>query len=394
MNQQIRSSLYLPVFCSLFLVGIFVLSVWGNEVFLWVAVLIILLSILFFYRHLFFFVVIVVALVSSFWSYSNMENSLTSYTQYKGQFIEGEAYVISQEDRSYGKQRALLKITSGSQLINERIQLSAYKFPKLAKGQTISFSCYLETPEPFEGFAYDRYLASQSIFLLCPDARYKIIIDEYKDSNPVEWSRIQIQNTITSLWPRPISSLAAGLLLGTRESFPESTTTAFRRSGITHIIALSGFNISILIIFLENFFTRIYLQKYWRLWIIVGGICFFTLFVGSGASIVRAAIMGSLVLIGRYYAKTTSAVRIMIICAAAMTLLNPFVLVYDVGFQLSFVSTIGLLYLTTFFERLFFLKPLIIFFIVFPTLFLSWNKKFHGCNLQSSSLKSFKNLAH
>jgi len=275
------------------------------------------------------------------------------------EWVELTGYVQIQEVRSNYQQRLTIEVLDADTLKKgQKVLVSISRYPNIVKGQIVTIRCRLEYPEPFEGFAYDKYLASKSIYFLCRDSKLLTSFETtFYWHRILEYPRIKIAKQIESLWPRPQSSLVLGLLLGTRESFPQITLTEFQRAGVTHIIALSGFNISILIVFLESIAIRLLIPKYIRLPVIIGGIIFFTVFVGAGASIVRAAIMGSLVLIGKYSARITSPLRLMLLTATAMSLLNPFILLYDLGFQLSFLSTFGLLYLTSFFERLFFWIP-------------------------------------
>jgi competence protein ComEC len=72
----------------------------------------------------------------------------------------------------------------------------------------------------------------------------------------------------------------------------------------------------------------------------------FVIFAGASASVVRAAIMGILVLIARQSGRTSSIGNVLILTAVGMSLQNPFVLIWDAGFQLSFLSTLGLVYLS------------------------------------------------
>lgn len=278
----------------------------------------------------------------------------------QSEWVELTGYVRTQELPSTTQQRLLIEIgennadlTPGTLLL-----VKTNRYPSAPKGSEVILSCKLEAPESFEGFHYPRYLASKGIFYLCQNASIQNVQQaSFTFSHVLEPPRIWIAKRVQSLWTRPISSLVLGLLLGTRESFPQQTLIDFQRAGVTHIIALSGFNISILIIFLERFLISIYTPKQIRLWVIVGGIIFFTVFVGAGASIVRAAIMGSLAFIAKYSARKTNPIRLMLITASAMTITNPFVLLYDLGFQLSFLSTFGLLYFTPFFQKLFFFVP-------------------------------------
>jgi competence protein ComEC len=278
-------------------------------------------------------------------------------THHEPRKIELSGYVLSQEVPSVRRQKLTVLVYSG-ELVESRIIVNANRYPDIRKGQLITVKCFLEYPEAFDGFNYPRYLASKNIYYLCQDA-YLLHqeVANFAWSRLLEPTRIWIANQVGSLWPKPVSSLALGLILGTRESFPEQTLLDFQRSGITHIIALSGFNITILVIFLERFLIELCITKKWRLILIVLGIIFFTIFVGAGASITRAAIMGSMGFFARYSSRLGSPFRLLVMTAAIMTAFNPFILLYDLGFQLSFISTLGLVYLTPSFDKLFFFFP-------------------------------------
>lgn len=288
--------------------------------------------------------------------YLRAEKKSEPYNKYSNFSVEFSAYVQAQELKSATSQKitgTILSIEKHPELAGETIIINTKRFPVVEKADVVNVLCLLERPEPFEGFAYDKYLASQGIYLLCQNAEVRVVgKDVSVRKKPFEFGRIAIADSIGELWSRPVSSLVAGLLLGTRESFPEQTLIDFRRAGVTHIIALSGFNISILIVFIELIMIRLLIPKRIRLYSIFGGILLFTVFVGAGASITRAAIMGSLAVLAKNIARDVSPLRIMIITAAVMTMFQPYILMFDVGFQLSFVSTLGLIYLTPVMERI------------------------------------------
>jgi len=276
------------------------------------------------------------------------------------QQVEFTAYVQQQLIKSSRRQQLRLKVvtTTDQQLLKQKILLNAYRYPSYAKGSYLQVTCLLQRPQPFDGFAYDRYLASQGVYWLCDQAQVEEINRPVLwQQQPFEYARIKLAGAINELWPRPTSSLAAGLLLGSRESFPASTLSDFSRAGVTHIIALSGFNITILIVFFDGLAVRLLVKRRLRFFLVVSTILVFTIFVGAGASIVRAAIMGSLVLLAKQLARQVSPGRLLLFSAAVMTVENPYILVYDLGFQLSFLATIGLLYFPPFFERVFFFVP-------------------------------------
>lgn len=146
---------------------------------------------------------------------------------------------------------------------------------------------------------------------------------------------------LNELFPEPSASFAAGILLGSRSSIPQGIIDDFRKTGLTHIIALSGFNIVILISFIESLFMGFPRRLSTLLSIVI--ICLFTILVGASASVVRASIMGSLSLLARCFGRKSIGLRTIMITGFGMVLFDPFILFYDIGFQLSFGATAGIL---------------------------------------------------
>ncbi len=150
-------------------------------------------------------------------------------------------------------------------------------------------------------------------------------------------------------FPEPMSSLAAGILLGVRQRMPQDFYQQLVTTGTLHIVAASGFNVMIVASVL-----MVVAGQIWRrgVAIVVGvvGIVVYVLLAGASASVVRAGIMGSLTLIAYYLGRPAEAKRLLWISAGAMLLIHPLMLV-DIGFQLSVAATAGILYFVPLIER-------------------------------------------
>ena len=143
----------------------------------------------------------------------------------------------------------------------------------------------------------------------------------------------------------------AGLLTGSRKGIPADLMESFNATGLTHIIAISGYNITIVIAIMSS--LLFWLPLRWRFVPSILAIAIFTLFVGASAAVVRAAIMGILGLIA-LRSERISNVRLTLLWTAFFMLLwNPKYLWYDAGFQLSFLSVIGLVEIGPKLERYF-----------------------------------------
>ncbi|MDD3303283.1 MAG: ComEC/Rec2 family competence protein, partial [Candidatus Gracilibacteria bacterium] len=151
------------------------------------------------------------------------------------------------------------------------------------------------------------------------------------------------------------SILLSGILIGARENIPKNLSKDFNNSGTTHIIAVSGFNITILIIFL-GFFLK-FVPVIMRTILIFSFLIIFCIFVGLEASVIRAGIMGiigySITSLGR---KSSSITTVLITCFL-MLLYNPLYINYDLSFQLSFLAVLGILFTKDFFDKIFYFFP-------------------------------------
>ncbi|MEZ4156710.1 MAG: ComEC/Rec2 family competence protein [Candidatus Paceibacterota bacterium] len=135
----------------------------------------------------------------------------------------------------------------------------------------------------------------------------------------------------------------AGITLGTDSRFSSDLKRKLSLTGTTHIVALSGYNISIIALSISLLASR-FLRLRGAFIASVVAICLFVLMTGASASVVRAGIMGMLVLLANQLGRVYSLRNAIAFSAFLMVLVNPKVLVFDLGFQLSFLALIGIVY--------------------------------------------------
>ncbi|MEK7195260.1 MAG: ComEC/Rec2 family competence protein [Patescibacteria group bacterium] len=144
--------------------------------------------------------------------------------------------------------------------------------------------------------------------------------------------------------PPDEASLLGGITFGSRSSFSSDLKDKMSLSGTTHIVALSGYNIAILVFAISSFLGYFFSRRL-TFYFTAVSIFIFVIMVGAEPSVVRAAIMGFLALAAGEAGRIYNIKNAIAITASAMVLINPFVLVYDIGFELSFVSLLGIVYL-------------------------------------------------
>jgi competence protein ComEC len=210
-------------------------------------------------------------------------------------------------------------------------------------GQTIRLRGKLETPPENEEFSYRDYLAAQGIHSYMPDPAVTILPKQ--EGNPLLRALYAFKerslNNLYRLFPDPESSLLAGILLGVDTGLTKELQQAFKNTGTAHIIAISGFNISIIAGIFITFFSRFLGERNGAALAVIA-IALYTVLVGGDAAVVRAAIMGTLALLARQSGRRQVALNTLLTVALLMCLWNPRY-VWDVGFQLSFFATLGLI---------------------------------------------------
>lgn len=151
--------------------------------------------------------------------------------------------------------------------------------------------------------------------------------------------------------PELSASFALGLLLGTRGLIPKDVQDMLTTVGLTHLIAVSGYNLTILINAARQPLRNV--SKFMALMAPIWLIFVFMLLTGFSASIVRAAIVSGLSLLATYYGRTYKPMVLIMLSAVITLAYNPAYLWSDVGWQLSFLAFCGILILAPLLEKQF-----------------------------------------
>ena len=245
-----------------------------------------------------------------------------------------------------GKYDAILRINEIDGVpIRSRSKLSVTSAGKGMKvGEIWTVSCRVEKNEKTE-MKQVLFDARKGIFFRCRGT-----ISARRIANASPWNievmlsswRAWITARIYRLIPGDEGALLAGILYGER-GLTAQESAAFRMAGMTHIIAVSGSNISIVIgLFVPLFLFLGYRRK--SAIIFSGlGVLLFSIFVGAGASVLRAALMGWLAIVARIFGRRADANHLLLLVGTILIIFDPWALGYDAGFALSFLATWGLL---------------------------------------------------
>jgi competence protein ComEC len=218
-------------------------------------------------------------------------------------------------------------------------------------GDIVRLRGKVKTPPENEDFSYRDYLAAQHIHSYMSSAEVTVLPGNGGNAflRAVYAFKERSLENIYRLFPDPESSLLAGILLGVDTGLTDQLQQAFKDTGTAHIIAISGFNMSIIAGLFVLLFSRFLGQRRGAM-LAVAGIILYTIMVGASAAVVRAALMGTLALFAVQVGRRQLALNTLLGVALLMCLWNP-LYIWDVGFQLSFFATLGLILYADSFTR-------------------------------------------
>ena len=194
-------------------------------------------------------------------------------------------------------------------------------------------------------FDYINYLKKDNILYTVSFAKVEVISKD--NGNVVKKYLFRAKNffldKINFAISPPESYLLAGLVLGEKSNFSQELNDAFIRTGTIHIVALSGYNVTIVAEWIMSIFSFAGASS---IYFGIFGILLFVLMTGGASTGIRAGIMAVLALMARKTGRMYDAARGLVLAGVIMIIWNPMILIYDVSFQLSFLATFAVIYIT------------------------------------------------
>jgi len=275
--------------------------------------------------------------------------------------FDGTGIVVSEPLQKPTYQQLIVALSADNPRQNPRhprVLVKAETYPLYRYGDEIKFKGKIDRVEAFETddgkvFDYPKYLLMK--FRAVGIVKYPKDVSPESESNgnatvaKILQIKRTLESAITRTLPMPESALARGLLTGGSASFTDAFKLAMQRTGTSHIVAISGYNITIVILIF--FLTIRRWAGYWPA--IISGFAALAAFVvmtGASASVVRAGIMGSLFLLAKLVGRQNRVDYTVYLAAGAMVALNPLIVRFDAGFQLSFLAILGLVYYSKYFD--------------------------------------------
>ncbi len=196
----------------------------------------------------------------------------------------------------------------------------------------------------YKGFDYEGYLKSKRIYGTVKLENYKIIAHNRVDgaSKMINFVQNNMKENVNNVLESEEAALCVGILVGDREAISEEVEDDFQKSNLTHMLAVSGSHITYIINALAIMLSKTS-KRFAKIFTIVF-LVFFMALTGFTSSVVRASIMGMLILMASLVHRKSDTFNNLGISSLIILLVNPYAIA-DVGFTLSFGGTIGIVLL-------------------------------------------------
>jgi competence protein ComEC len=357
-------------FCLSFILGIFLSSFFKISLPVLLVFLIlgiILLSVLWKYKTLVVIGFCILFLVAGIWRHqlalSKIENNKLRKFNDLDQKISLIGVVSAEPDIREKSQKLIIQpkeiqhhgLVSGTK--QDKILVTTRRYPEYQYGDKLKITGELKTPsEDIEGFNYKDYLKKDGIYSVMGFPKIELLKREnYTGPTSAIYARIssfknKLRESIYQNLSPPQSSILAAMILGDKRQLSDELKQKLNVTGVRHITAVSGLHVAVLSSILMTLLIGLGLWRQQAFYFAIILITLFIIVTGLQPSAIRAGIMGGLFLLAQYLGRQNTSSRTIVLAAALMLFLNPLLLKLDVGFQLSFLAMLGIIYLLPIFQ--------------------------------------------
>lgn len=247
-------------------------------------------------------------------------------------------------------------VGSGSTTPKEgKILVTLPRYPEYSYGDTLRIIGELQTPAELEDFNYRDYLKKDGIYSVMYWPEVELLARG--QGNFVYAKILEAKSRLRdSIWRNlspPQSAILGAMMLGDKSSMSKELKEKLNLAGVRHITAISGMHVAVMTTIFMVLLLGIGLWRQQAFYLTISIITLFIIMTGLQPSAVRAGIMGGIFLLAQHLGRLNDSARAIVFAAAIMLALNPFLLRFDVGFQLSFAAMMGIIYLLPVFANWF-----------------------------------------
>ena len=243
-----------------------------------------------------------------------------------------------------------------------QILLTTPLYPEYNISDILEVACKLNQPgilidDDGSEFDYGKYLAKNNIYATCYRPRLKVIGQQQDIAFYLGVSKQYFFDNLDKYLVEPASSLSKAILLASRREIPQELRNKFAQVGLSHVIAISGLHMAIIVWLLQSLLMTLGIRRQTSFIYLFLFLLVYLYLIGFVPSAMRASLMVMMVLLGPILRRQTMSVYSLILAADIFVLVNPNLLVYDIGFQLSFLAVLGLLFYIKYFQKVLIFIP-------------------------------------
>ena len=283
-----------------------------------------------------------------------------SKTQTKGVFIATIAEPLQEKDHSFKTILHVKSLKKGNSIMNANGRILAYfakdslkKMP--TEGSTIYFSGDVQEigpPQNPGAFDYRKYMATNNVY-------HQVYLNKFSwqlTSKPISFSITRLAHQVSQKFVAILShnglkgqefAVASALILGQNDMLDSETLQAYSGSGVTHILSVSGLHVGVIFIvisFLLGFMKKEGRQLYFKTALILVTIWAYALLTGMSPPVMRSAAMFTFISLGNASKRNVHIINSLAVSALVLLLINP-LMISNVGFQLSYLAIVGIVFI-------------------------------------------------
>lgn len=333
-----------------------------RQIFLVLMLSIFLLSVFWKYKYLMVIGLCLLSVIFGVWRYQAVQTKATNnellYFNDKDEPVFLVGVVIEEPDiRNKSMKLTVLGesliIGESSIAVHDRVLVTTNRYSSFQYGDRLIIKGRLVDPPVFDSFNHKDYLKKDGIYSMINLPEIELI--DHNGGNRIMRTLFILKNKFKdftrSFISPPQEGILEALIFGDEQELSESWKDKLNTTGTRHIAAVSGMNITIIGFLILSLALSLGLWRQQAFFLSIFLLLIYILIIGAPVSAVRAGIMGFILMSAQYFGRLSVASRAVVLAAAIMIYFNPFILKTDIGFQLSFLAILGLIYFQPTFSK-------------------------------------------
>jgi competence protein ComEC len=270
-----------------------------------------------------------------------------------GRMISMSGMIVTEPEQKGRYQQVMLEING-----SERLLIYAPRYPELKYGDVVEARGKLTEPENFSDFDWRAYLAKDGVHYEIKNAAVRVTGE---GGSAVKRALFVLardfKTRLGRLLSEPEGAFMNGILLGDKSGLPQSLNDDFRQAGVMHLVALSGYNISVVAKNVARGMSLLPVGMFAGQAVGLIAVIMFVIMTGASTTAIRAGVMAAILVLAKFSGRVYLANNALYAAAFFMVLWNPLILKDDISFQLSFLATWGIINIAPYFAGRFNFLP-------------------------------------